>query len=282
LLDHERGRRLWASRTIICAWRTYTSRERFRLEKELLESKRCQDTIIALQMEQEKIRNRINSIDDEIEATRVAGIEAEKRRKELKRQFAEVTALMGVVESEDLLFNQADADAERSRLQLQLREVTDSIEACGDVIKSSRTNIDRLQMKQNTLYVNDLDRLCCLEHEEHEKQRRAELQRCITRKEREWRERVRFERMKWAVKLPKAKEEHVNIKSLDISYHRSVSTTRRKEILEDHTRKLNDEAQKKSNEAMLRRHQNGADNKVVRELFNRIIFRNMDSITKGG
>ena len=282
LLDFERSRRLCASRTILCAWRHYKSREEYLLKKEALEFKRSQDTIIALQMEQESIRSTTKSIADDIEANRVAGEEAAKRLKVLNGQFAEATSLVGVVESDDVFFSEPEADAERSRLQLQLRDVTDSIASCKDVIKTSRRNIARLQIQRDKLYVNDLDRLCCFEHEEHEKQRKAELRRCMARKEREWRERVRFERMKWAVKLPgelAKKGQQDKSQSLDMAFHRSVSTTKRREILQKHIQRLNEEAQKKTDEAMRRRHQNGADNKAVRDLYNRI-FRNMQSIMK--
>ena len=281
LLDHERSRRLCASRTILHAWRQYKSREEYLLKKEELEFKRSQDTIIALQMEQESIRSTTKSIADDIEANRVAGEEAAKRLKVLNGQFAEATSLVGVVESDDVFFSQPEADAERSRLQLQLRDVTDSIAACKDLLRSSRSNIARLQIQRDKLYVNDLDRLCCFEHEEHEKQRKAELRRCMARKEREWRERVRFERMKWAVKLPgelAKKGQQDKSQSLDMAFHRSVSTTKRREILQKHIQMLNEEAQKKTDEAMRRRHQNGADNMAVRDLYNRI-FRNMQSIT---
>ena len=246
------------------------------MKREEVQYKRSQDTIIALQREQESVRNRIKHLGNEIEANRLAGLEAEKRLKLLKHQLAEATSLMGMVESEEVFFSEPDADAERSRLQLQLRNVTDSIASCRDVVKLSRSNISRLQIERDMLVVNDLDRLCCFEHEEHEKQRKAELQRCLARKEREWRERVRFERMKWAVPIPKAKEEPAKSQPLDMAFHRSVSTTKRREILEEQSRMLNAKAQKKTDEAIRQRNQNGADNKAARELYNRI-FRNMQS-----
>ena len=275
LLDHERGRRLCASRTIIQCWRTYKKRERTLLQKEASDYKRSQDTIKALQREQAKIRKRIMSMDDEIEANRIAIIEAEKRLKDLNGKLAEATSLMGSIES---FSEEADAATERSRLQLQFRHVTDSIADCKDIIRSSRANIDRLQQEQDKLYVNDLDRLCRLEHEEHENQRRAELQRCMARKEREWRERVRFERMKWAVKLPPKAKEIVREPS-DIAYHRTISTSKRRELAEEHSRKQQAEAQNKTSEAILERHQNGAENKAVRQLYDRI-FRDMNSMMK--
>ena len=280
LLDYERSKRLSASRTILHAWRGYKSREEFLLKREALEYERSQETIIALQREQKSVRNGIKQLGDEIEANRVAGLEAEKRLKLLKSQLAEATSQMGVVESEDVFFSEPDADAERSRLQLQLRDVTDSIASCGDVIKLSRSNISRLQIERDMLYVNDLDRLCCFEFEEYEKQRKAELQRCVARKEREWRERVRYERMKWAVKLPISKAKVEPAKSqLDNAFHRSFSTAKRRDMLEEHTRMLNDKAQNKTDEAIRQRNENGADNKAVRELYNRI-FCNMQSIMK--
>lgn len=279
LLDYERSKRLCASRTILHAWRRYKSREKYLLKREEAEYKRSQDTIIALQREQESVRSRINAVGDEIESNRVAGVEAGKRLKLLKNQLGEATSLMGVVESEEAFFSEPDADAERARLQLQLRDVTDSIASCKDIIKSSRSNISRLEIERDMLYVNDLDRLCCFEHEEHENQRKAELQRCMARKEREWRERVRYERTKWAVPIPKAKKEPAKSQSFDMTFHRSVSTTKRGEILEKHAKMLNDEAQKKTDAAIRQRNQNGADNKAVRELYNRI-FRNMQSIMK--
>ena len=274
LLDHERGRRLGASRTIIQCWRTYKKRERLLLQKEASDYKRSQDTIEALQREQAKIRNRITSANDEIEANRIAIIEAEKRLRAFNGKLAEATSLMGSTES----FSEEPDAAERPRLQLQFRDITDSIADCKDIVRSSRTSIDRLQQEQDKLYVNDLDRLCRLEHEEHENQRRAELQRCMARKEREWRERVRFERMKWAVKLPpKAKE--IVCEPSDIAYHRTISTCKRRELAEEYSRNQQAEAQKKTSEAILERHQNGTENKAVRQLYDRI-FRDMNSIIK--
>ena len=278
LLDHERGRRLCASRTIIQCWRTYKKRERTLLQKEASDYKRSQDTIKALQREQAKIRKRIMSMDDEIEANRIAIIEAEKRLRDFNGKLAEATSLMGSIES---FSEEPDAATERSRLQLQFRHVTDSIADCKDIIRSSRANIDRLQQEQDKLYVNDLDRLCRLEHEEHENQRRSEIQRCMARKEREWRERVRFERMKWAVKLPPKAKDIVSEPSepSDIAYHRTISTSKRRELAEEHSRKQQAEAQIKTSEAILKRHQNGGENKAVRLLYFRI-FRDMNSIMR--
>ena len=275
LLDHERSRRLGASRTIIRCWRTYKKRQKTLLQKEASDYKRSQDTIETLQREQAKIRNRITSANDEIEANRIAIIEAEKRLRAFNGKLAEATSLaMGSIES----FSKEPDAAERSRLQLQFRDVTDSIADCKDIIRSSRTNIDRLQQEQDKLYVNDLDRLCRLEHEEHENQRRAELQRCMARKEREWRERVRFERTKWAVKLPpKAKE--IVCEPSDTAYHRTISTSKRRELAEEYSRNQQAEAQKRRTEAILERHRNGAENKAVRQLYDRI-FRDMNSIMK--
>jgi hypothetical protein len=100
----------------------------------------------------------------------------------------------------------------------------------------------------------------------------------MARKEREWRERVRFERMKWAVKLPPKAKEIVSEPSDTscIAHHRTISTSKRRELAEEHSRNQQAEAQNKTSEAILERHQKGAENTAVRQLYDRI-FRDMNN-----